>query len=114
MNDFIQGWHIGIGRYEISVSVIIPADTYRPICNTSDYAWILIKARISADTIGRYIGYDKPILAYRLSVKFLRYANPDFIIVPVSFHYKGSFVQKNHIFFHGMLNFLNDPLVNLC
>ncbi len=40
-----QGWHIGIGRYEISaniahigktdisVSVIIPADTYQPICN---------------------------------------------------------------------------------
>ncbi len=40
-----QGWHIGIGRYEISadiahigktdisVSVIIPADTYRPIWN---------------------------------------------------------------------------------
>ena len=40
-----QGWHIGIGRYEISadighigktdisVSVIIPADTYWPICN---------------------------------------------------------------------------------
>ncbi len=30
-----QGWHIGIGRYfgktDISVSVIIPADTYRPI-----------------------------------------------------------------------------------
>ncbi len=41
----VQGWHIGIGRYEISadiahigktdisVSVIIPTDTYRPICN---------------------------------------------------------------------------------
>ncbi len=73
-----QGWHIGIGRYEISadiahigktdisVSVIIPADN----------AWILIKARISADSIGRYIGYDNSILAYRLSVKFHRYANP--------------------------------------
>ncbi len=41
-----------------------------------DYAWILIKAGISADTIGRYIGYDKSISAYRLSVKFHRYANP--------------------------------------
>ncbi len=42
---FLQGWHIGIGRNEISadiahigktdisVSVIIPADMYRPICN---------------------------------------------------------------------------------
>ncbi len=40
------------------------------------YAWILIKARISADTIGRYIGHDKSISAYRLSVKFHRYANP--------------------------------------
>ncbi len=40
-----QGWHIGIGRYEISadiahigktdisVSVITPTDIYRPICN---------------------------------------------------------------------------------
>ncbi len=34
------------------------------------------KARISADSVGRYISYDKSISAYRLSVKFHRYANP--------------------------------------
>ena len=82
-----------ISKTDISVSVITPADIYRPICNIgnpfligryqsksciiSDFAWILIKARISADTIGRYIGYDKSISPYRLSVKFHRYANPD-------------------------------------
>ncbi len=38
--------------------------------------WILINAMISADTNGQYIGYDKSISAYRLSVKFHRYANP--------------------------------------
>ncbi len=33
--------------------------------------------------MGRYIGYDKSISAYRLSVKFHRYANPEG--VPASF-----------------------------
>ena len=35
-----------------------------------------MKARISADTIGRYIGNDNSISVYLLSVKFHRYANP--------------------------------------
>ncbi len=43
-----------------------------------EHGWLLIKARISADNIGRYIGYDKSISAYRLSVKFHRYANPNY------------------------------------
>ncbi len=74
-----------IGKTDISVSVIIPADTYRPICNIGNLLVLPVcirlciatyKARISADSIGRYIGYDKSISAYRLSVKFHRYANP--------------------------------------
>ncbi len=40
------------------------------------HGWLFVRARISADTIGRYIGGDKSISAYRLSVKFHRYANP--------------------------------------
>ncbi len=54
-----------------------------PFLNTSDRfltrkcLWrCLMKARISADTIGRYMGYAKSLSAYRLSVKFHRYANP--------------------------------------
>ncbi len=90
-----QGWHIGIGRFEISadiahigktdisVSVSIITDIYWPICNIGNLLHIggyrtmwmdICKARISA--IGQYIGYDKSISAHRLSVKFHRYANP--------------------------------------
>ncbi len=43
-----------------------------PLCVVTMHAWILIKSRISAD-----IAYDKSILAYRLSVKFHRHANPE-------------------------------------
>ena len=38
---------------------------------------IFVKTRILADSIRQYIGYDKSILAYQLSVKFNRYANPE-------------------------------------
>ena len=62
-SPYRQNRYISIGRYKWKRYL---------------YAWILIKARILADSIGRYIGYDKSISAYRLSVKFHRYANPGY------------------------------------
>ncbi len=70
-----QGWHIGIGRYSpYRQNLYIGIGNHS--CWYIDYAWVLYKARISADAISPYIGYDKSISAYRLSVKFHRYANP--------------------------------------
>ena len=61
-------WHDNLQKAKVGISVSVPL----PI----GWWFVMIKARISADTIGWYIGYDKPISAYRLSVKFHRYANP--------------------------------------
>ncbi len=61
------------------------------------YAWILTKARISADTIGQYIGHDKSISAYRLSVKFHRYANP---VITATAHGQPSVFVKTEVSFN--------------
>ena len=62
-----------------------------------------MKARISADTIGRYIGCDKSISAYRLSVKFHRYANPGTNTVDI----KSYVLKMQCIFFCYRIEFTN-------
>ncbi len=75
-----------IGKTDISVSAIIPDDIladmqyleFLRLYHWGMYAWILIKARISADGIG----CDKSISAYRLLVKFNRYIQNAIVAPP--------------------------------